>query len=132
MNGNRKLIIFLSIFVIALPFYLLAQSEIISINNMAIFKSKNRTPVKFTHMNHMSLEGVSCTNCHHRFEKGKNILQLDELTDKNKSILCSNCHMGKSNLIKAYHHQCIGCHNTKIKGKATGPRMCGECHVLKK
>lgn len=83
-------------------------------------------------MNHMCIEGVSCTECHHRFKNGKNVVMIDELTEKNKSIMCGYCHKGKSELIKAYHHQCIGCHNLKIKGRAKGPRMCGECHIIKK
>jgi c(7)-type cytochrome triheme protein len=129
MKFNKGLgIIPLLIMLMAIPLYLLAQSESIIINNTGIFKEKTRTSVTFTHMNHMSLEGVSCTDCHHRFEKGKNVLNSDELTENSKSILCGNCHTEKSNLEKAYHRLCIGCHDAKKIGKAKGPRMCGECH----
>jgi hypothetical protein len=116
----------------AIPLYLLAQSESIIINNTAIFKEATRTPVTFPHMSHMSIEGVSCTDCHHRFEKGKNVLNPDELTENNKAIFCNNCHTGKSNLEKAYHRLCIGCHDSKKTGKIIGPRMCGECHKKNK
>jgi hypothetical protein len=132
MNSSRKFIIFLILLIVTLPLYLVAQSEFIIIDNIEIFKKKERTSIKFTHMNHMSIDGVSCTDCHHRFQNGKNVLAIDELTDNNKLIFCSTCHYEKSGLMNAYHHQCIGCHNTKIKGKAAGPRMCGECHILKK
>jgi c(7)-type cytochrome triheme protein len=133
MNLNKKIrLITLFILMIALPLYLLAQSETIIINNADTFKEKSRTPVTFPHANHMTLEGVSCTDCHHRFEKGKNILDASELTEKNKSILCGSCHKGKSNLETAYHHQCIGCHDGKKRGKPAGPRMCGECHKRNK
>ncbi|MBN2401867.1 MAG: cytochrome c3 family protein [Spirochaetes bacterium] len=133
MNIHKKSgFVFLCIMLIALPVYLLAQSETIIINNTDTFKQKIRSSVNFPHMNHMTLEGVSCTDCHHRFENGKNVLDSDELTEDNKSILCSSCHTGKSSLEKAYHRQCIGCHDGKKSGKPAGPRMCGECHKRNK
>ncbi len=133
MNSNKRfLLIFLFISIIVLPIYLLAQSESIVINNKEVFKKKSRAPVEFPHASHMALDGISCTDCHHRFEKGKNVLVPDELTEDNKSISCAVCHKGKSNLTKAYHNQCIGCHDGKSKKKPTGPRMCGECHKRNK
>lgn len=133
MNLNNKFrLIFLFVPMIALPIYLLAQSDSILINNTATFKVKSRAPVNFPHMNHMTLEGVSCTDCHHRFEKGKNVLDTGELTEDNKSILCVSCHKGKSDIEKAYHRQCIGCHDGKKQAKPAGPRMCGECHKRNK
>lgn len=133
MNLNRRYrIITLFILMIALPVYIQAQSESIIINNTSIFKVKSRTSVVFPHMNHMSIEGVACTDCHHRFEKGKNVMDLNELAEGNKAIFCSSCHKGKSGLERAYHRECIGCHDTRKKsGKAAGPRMCGECHKWK-
>ena len=129
---KRFWFIFLFCLIIALPLYLVAQSESITINNTGIFKSKSRTFVEFPHANHMALDGIACTDCHHRFEKGKNVLEADELTENNKSILCGSCHKGKSNLEKAYHRQCIGCHNGKKQAKPIGPRMCSECHKRNK
>ena len=129
---KRFWFIFLFCLMIAVPLYLVAQSESITINNTSIFKAKSRTSVEFPHANHMALDGISCTDCHHRFEKGKNVLEADELTENNKSILCGSCHKGKSNLEKAYHRQCIGCHNGKKQAKPIGPRMCSECHKRNK
>ena len=111
-----------------LPVFLSAQMESIVIDNPA-FKSKSRSSVKFSHGNHMAFEGVSCIDCHHRFENRKNVLDPSELTDDNKSIYCSYCHSDASGLKNAYHRLCIRCHQSMIKkNKASGPRLCGECH----
>ena len=120
MNWYKILFAGFIIAMTALPLYLFAQSVSIIINNIDIFKGKSRQPVTFTHMNHMTIENVACTACHHRFENGKNILNPDELTEKNEFISCNNCHTGKTNLEKAYHQLCIGCHDAKKTGKATG------------
>lgn len=133
MNSHKRyLLIILFVSTIALPIYLLAQSESIVINNKDIFKKRSRAPVEFPHARHIDLDGISCTDCHHRFEKGKNTLNPDELTEDNKSISCGSCHKGKSNLMKVYHSQCIGCHDGKSKKQPAGPRMCGECHKRNK
>jgi len=111
-----------------IPAFLGAQMLMITIDNK-VFKSKSRSSVKFDHGGHMAIEGVSCTDCHHRFVNGKNVLNSDELTGDNKTIYCSNCHSDDSNLKNAYHRLCIRCHQAMIKNsKRTGPRLCGECH----
>jgi len=127
---NKKVWIMATLVImIAAPQLLTAQSETILINNKSVFKKENRPAVSFAHINHMDLEDVSCTDCHHRYENGENVLDPDELTEENIStIVCSSCHKKKSELEKAYHHRCIGCHDNLKKGKTAGPRMCGECH----
>jgi len=111
-----------------IPVVLFAQMEIITIDNK-VFKTKSRSPVKFNHFNHMAIEGGSCTDCHHRFENGRNVIEPNELSDDNKSIYCSHCHSNPSDLKKAYHRSCIRCHESMIKNNnAAGPRLCGECH----
>jgi hypothetical protein len=126
---NRIRIIAFLILVAAAPVYLLAQSDIMTINNIEVFKKKSRPPVAFTHANHMTFDGVNCTDCHHLYDGGKNVLDPSELTEGNPMIKCSNCHTEKADLEKAYHRQCIQCHDKAVKqGKKNSPRMCGECH----
>jgi len=111
-----------------IQFFLYAQMESININS-PVFKSKSRSSVKFNHANHMAIDGVSCTNCHHRFENRKNVLDLSELSSENKTIYCSHCHKDANNLKNAYHRLCVRCHQSMVKiKKPAGPRLCGECH----
>jgi hypothetical protein len=120
-------IFIITLFVI-IPVLLFAQMETIVIDN-PVFKTKTRSAVTFNHMNHMEIENVACSDCHHRYENGRNVIDANELNDGNKSILCSHCHKNESDLKKAYHRSCIGCHNSMIKkNKPAGPRLCGECH----
>jgi c(7)-type cytochrome triheme protein len=111
-----------------MPVFLSAQMEYIIIDNM-VFKSKSRSSVKFSHGNHMAIEGAACNDCHHRFENGKNVLDPVELNSDNRTIYCSYCHTDASKLRNSYHRLCIGCHESMVKkNKAPGPRLCGECH----
>lgn len=120
--------IFIITLLFTIPVLLFAQMEIIIIDNPS-FKTKSRQPVKFSHMSHMEIENVACSDCHHRFVNGRNVIEPDELSDSNKTIYCSYCHNSEAKLKKAYHRSCIGCHNSMIKkNKPAGPRLCGECH----
>jgi c(7)-type cytochrome triheme protein len=111
-----------------IPVVLFAQMESMIISN-PVFKSKSRSSVKFNHYNHMAIEGGSCTDCHHRFVNGRNVIEPDELSDSNKSIYCSHCHNEPLKLKNAYHRLCIKCHESMVKkNKPAGPRLCGECH----
>jgi len=124
----KKSVIGIIVFCFIIPVFLFAQMELIIIDNK-VYKSKSRSPVKFNHYNHMAIDGGSCTDCHHRFENGKNVIEPNELSDDNKSIYCSHCHSNPSDLQRAYHRSCIRCHESMIKNnKAAGPRLCGECH----
>ncbi len=124
----KKYDIIFIIFLLILPVLLIAQVEVLIIDN-PLFKSRSRSPVKFNHFRHMSIDGAACTDCHHRYEKGRNILDIAELTNENRSVYCSSCHSKASDLEKAYHRLCIKCHESAVKNKKTaGPRLCGECH----
>ncbi len=128
----KRIIIILIHSCLIIPVFLFAQMESITISNQ-VFKSRSRSSVQFNHGNHMMIEGVSCTDCHHRFENGKNVLDTSELTSENKSIFCSSCHMNESSLKNSYHRLCIGCHQSMTKSlinknKTAAPRLCGECH----
>lgn len=124
----KKYCIILTTVLFIIPVFLSAQMEIIIISN-PVFEPKSRSSVKFGHTNHMSFDGVSCTDCHHRYEKGINVLDVSELAPGNRSIRCINCHSDPSKLKKGYHRLCIRCHESMVKkNKTPGPRLCGECH----
>ena len=115
-------------FLFIIPIISYAQMETMVIDN-TVFKSKSRSAVSFNHGKHMAIDGVSCIDCHHRFENGKNVLDPVELTDENKKIYCVFCHTDSSGLQNAYHRLCIRCHESMVKkNKSAGPRLCGECH----
>lgn len=94
---------------------------------------KTRPAVIFPHNRHVEA-GLSCKDCHHVYENGKNVLEEDKLEEGNQGIRCSACHGSKSrlDLEQAFHNQCIGCHATYLKkNEKTGSRYCGGCHVRK-
>ena len=98
-----------------------------------ILEGKTRPAVTLPHNKHVEA-GLSCKDCHHIYENGKNILDESKLEEGNQDIRCSACHGQKfrPNLEQAFHNQCMGCHTRYQKEKKkTGPRFCGECHVKK-
>jgi len=142
---KKALLIVIPVMMAIVPLFLYAQNEEILIDNAA-FGKKSRKPVVFSHMKHREVEGISCTDCHHHFvflnsSMGRRVLCRDchRLVEKGESLpadsglekdlSCSGCHKGDAALEKAYHRQCIGCHEKQKKmKKAAGPVMCGECH----
>jgi DNA-directed RNA polymerase subunit RPC12/RpoP len=73
-----------------------------------------------------------CLACHHDYKDGINVLNEDDLEEGNPAIRCAACHNGQGELDrqKAFHRQCMGCHiETRKAGQATGPEMCGTCHL---
>ena len=110
-----------------------AQPDKIVLDISAICGKRTRPPVSFPHNRHVEA-GLSCKDCHHIYENGKNVLDESKLEEGNKDIRCSACHGPKSrpDLDQAFHDECIGCHiKYEKEGKKTGPRYCGECHVKK-
>ncbi|MBN2041111.1 MAG: cytochrome c3 family protein [Spirochaetes bacterium] len=125
-------ILYITAFIIigVMPLFLSAQSDEMIINNVGVFKKHTRPLVHFSHFKHQYMDEVSCTDCHHIFFLGKNVLDPDYLIEGGKSIKCSYCHKSQSDLRQAYHKQCIACHDKYAKaGKKAGPGTCGECHV---
>ena len=56
--------------------------------------------------------------------------ELGELEEGNPALLCSACHTTPARLQKAFHAQCMDCHEKRLRaGRPTGPRLCGECHT---
>ena len=110
-----------------------AQPDNILLNHSEAFGKKERAPVAFPHGRHME-GGLSCKDCHHRYDKGKNVLDESELEEGNPKIRCSGCHgpHTRVDLQQAFHRQCVGCHRKDEKGgKKTGSLLCGECHPWK-
>lgn len=100
------------------------------------FPKRQRPSVDFLDELHdLHMENQDCLSCHHKYEDGENVLEEDELEEDNPDIRCASCHNGSADLglQKAYHRQCIGCHdNLSDAGETTGPSLCGECHIRKK
>jgi len=132
-NLHITVIIFMTTITVSL---VLAQPEEIIINNTNVFEQKQRAPVPFPHGLHMT-GNLSCKDCHHVYQNGKNVLDESELTDGNQNIRCSHCHAlksagGRYGLMDAFHLQCMGCHGRIArKGQKSGPRLCGQCHPRK-
>ncbi len=107
-----------------------AQPDAMTIQSPT-FQKRGRPPVPFPHSRHIE-GGLSCKECHHRYDQGKNILDEAELEAGKPGIRCQECHGPKArlDLQTAFHRQCLDCHRTnKKEGKKTGPFFCGECHV---
>ncbi len=108
-----------------------AQSDRMVLNASKGQSCKKRPPVNFPHLLHVE-KGIDCKDCHHLYEKGKNILDESKLVEGNQEIRCATCHDATSrlHLEEAYHRQCIGCHQKPLKNvKKIPPRYCGGCHV---
>ena len=92
--------------------------DVITLSETGVFGSLRRAPVRFTHKDHMALEGVDCLACHHQGDP---------------SVTCAACHVERQALQNVFHQLCITCHEAeKRKGRMTGPRTCGECHAWQK
>lgn len=112
---------------------LLAQSEDITLKSRDGARTGGRTPVEFPHGLHMGGE-LSCTDCHHDYRRGRNVLDESSLKSENhEKIRCASCHAGRGHndydIDDAFHLKCMGCHRKAYEmGKKTGPRLCAQCH----
>ena len=122
-----------------------AQPDDISLDDNEVFTSRSRPAVEFPHMQHIDAE-IECSDCHHRFQGGENVVDEGELEEDAEGIKCSSCHKSeagfrfkpdldptKRTLQQAYHRMCTGCHRQVSKDKKqSGPVTCGECHPKRK
>ena len=109
-----------------------AQPETLTLMSPAL-QTRERPPVSFPHGRHMEGD-LSCKDCHHRYEQGKNVLDESDLEPGKPGIRCQECHgpRGRGSLQEVFHRQCLGCHQKMAKeGRKNVPRYCGECHVKK-
>lgn len=105
------------------------EAELV-LGNREAHPGNQRAAVVFPHEVHM--DEYDCLACHHKYLNGENILDEDQLEEGNSAIRCDTCHNSHARIClrKAYHRQCIGCHRKlRIAGEATGPELCGECHI---
>jgi hypothetical protein len=129
-NYHKTVIILLLLTSVAVASVGYAQEEEIVLDHPDAYASRKRTAVTFPHELHM--DTFDCLECHHDYVKGENVLDEGELEEGNPAIRCTSCHHSASrpDLRHAYHFQCMGCHRRmRIEGQATGPELCGECHI---
>ena len=111
---------------VVLAFTLAWSQDDMTVVDNAAFDDPQRTPSVFTHDAHNETAGIDdCAECHHVYEDG--ILVEGESSEDER---CSDCHSqepsnGQPSLIKAFHANCKGCHQSQGKG----PILCGECHI---
>ena len=122
-----------------------AQPDDISLDDTEVFTSRSRPAVEFPHMQHIDAE-IECSDCHHRFKGGENVVDEGELEEDAEGIKCSSCHKSeagfrfkpdldptKRTLQQAYHRMCMRCHRQQKKEKKkAGSVTCGGCHPKKK
>lgn len=133
INCRRVLMIMVVGLLVFAESPLRAQTDKMVIDNSKVSGRKTRPAVTFPHNKHVEFD-LSCKDCHHIYENGKNILDESQLEEGNQDIRCSACHgpTFRINLEQAFHNQCMGCHTKGQKEKKkTGPRFCGECHIKK-
>jgi hypothetical protein len=84
-------------------------------------------PMTFSHSKHKEYR---CDECHHDYDKGKNVWREGQ-----EVKLCNACHPLNATsdimcLEKAYHDKCVTCHKKlKKEDKKTGPTSCSKCHM---
>ncbi len=107
----------------------------VSIQNEG-YKSDKKGFVKLTHKTHSTEYKVSCDECHHVYEGGKNVWKEGDPVQK-----CSECHdpkkkQGKTmKLQNSYHKNCKNCHKAfkKDNPDSKAPfKKCNNCHAKKK
>lgn len=101
------------------------------------YKKNTKGPVRLSHKKHGTDYKVACTECHHEYEKDKNVWKEGLPVKK-----CGECHnplkkegkVYKLNL--AYHKNCKNCHRDlmkkEMKGKKLPYKKCKDCHQKKK
>ncbi len=116
----------------------------------ALWKKHKKTIVTFSHKKHSADYKLSCTECHHVYENGKNTWKEGDKVQK-----CTECHkvaltpqkdkeayqkLKKKEKKNAYywaiHENCVKCHKKfkkkdKVKYKKI-PTVCAKCHPKKK
>ena len=105
--------------------------DTVEIYSSAIKKYK-KGPVNLSHKKHNTEYQVTCAECHHVYEDGKNTWQESDPVQK-----CQECHDAKkknketkaAKLQNAFHKNCKDCHKENKKGPY---KKCNDCHGPKK
>jgi hypothetical protein len=129
LRGERTMKRYLPILTVAviLAFSQLASSqEDMTVIAPEALGTLTRPAATFVHDQHNEKAGVEdCVICHHGGSDG-----VQDTTSSTEGTACADCHAvqpvkGATGLSKAYHQQCISCHEQNGKG----PVACGQCHV---
>jgi hypothetical protein len=105
--------------------------EEIVINNEG-YKTNRKGPVTFTHLDHVENYDVTCQECHHEYEEGKNIWEEGDYVNR-----CAECHdMNESdgevkNLRLSFHMNCKTCHKKAAEegiSEDAPYKKCSGCH----
>jgi hypothetical protein len=103
--------------------------DVIIIENQG-YESDKKDPVKFSHLRHNKEYEVSCVECHHLYEDGKNLWKEGDHVDK--CVVCHDPVEEKDKAIRlqsAFHKNCRDCHTEASKeGKEAPSKKCSECH----
>jgi hypothetical protein len=107
-----------------------------------VYAKHTKALVTFSHAKHNVDYNITCTECHHNYQDGKNVWKEGDEVKK-----CDSCHTGakapkakegepalsKEEVIKGYHYSaihenCKGCHKAAAKEGKAAPTKCTECH----
>lgn len=100
------------------------------------YKTDRKGRVAFSHLSHIEDYGVSCEDCHHVYQGGKNIWEEGDPVAN-----CASCHSplesneGVKKLSIAFHRNCKTCHRNLAKEGITKEapyKSCYECHVRRR
>ncbi|MDL2315994.1 cytochrome c family protein [Desulfovibrio sp. OttesenSCG-928-A18] len=102
----------------------LSQEDIKELKPEAL-APQTRPAAFFMHDAHNEKAGIDdCTACHHGKDKDGKM----DPEDNSAGTACVDCHAVNARtgtpLKRAYHQQCISCHEQKNQG----PTYCGGCH----
>ena len=115
--------------VIALSAVMTTVGDAPRLKDRTLFNGPARGDVLFPHDRHYAW-GIGCLSCHHRYENGVNVLEIEELYRGGIDVSCASCHGTGRELERVYHRMCIDCHaDFRSKGIKAGPVMCGRCHI---
>jgi hypothetical protein len=110
------------------------QPDDIMIDNEG-YNPDRKGPVSFSHLNHSEDYEVTCMECHHEYQSGKNVWKEGDPVKK-----CAECHIPLENqgevkkLQIAFHKNCKTCHKDLAQKGITKDapyRQCNNCHEKK-
>ena len=99
------------------------------------YKPDRKGPVRFSHLSHIEDYEVSCDQCHHEYQDGKNVWKKGDPVKK-----CISCHSplkskGKvKKLSTAFHRNCKTCHRRALREDISEEapfKSCYDCHERK-
>jgi hypothetical protein len=86
-------------------------------NRVLILKSEGAGPVRFTHLAHSRMDGMTCVKCH------------GSIAEQGVFRPCQVCHADRGVILtdeEAFHGFCVECHEQSTNTAA--PTGCAGCH----